>query len=378
MGLFTRRRRQATDTSGLGASVIALRVGDVDVAPVGTALVIFNAAGYARRAVAGRVAPGEGETVYCVHPGPYSIDLIPFAAAPELGLRLRFLIDASDPRVTQQRFDLFLFSEAEAQLSVAAFGKAIESALQSELNQGSLDLPPCTALEEWHAFRAGLNQLLYTRFGITVDDCVPVDLGDSRDFAQMLAARVQRIATDLQFKADAPGPEIAPSPVAAPSRVAARAAIRPAVREADAKSLRRLFLELPALTSGLRVLALPAGQATFQSHQQLMQRLGLIALSVGTMPSLDWAAPDQSVSALEQNRRSADSARAVLSLDEAWALLARLQLAVPMQLDELFDDADRIVANLEHHLQRRRAASLVPDVDDSADEAAAPRKEPSL
>src|SRR5471032_3242584 len=277
MGLFTRRRRQATDTSGLGTSVVALRVGDGDVAPVGTAVVIFNAAGYARRAAVGRIAPGESETAYCIHPGPYSIDLAPFAAAPELGLRLRFLIDASDPRVTQQRFDLFLFSEAEAQLSVAAFGEAIESALQSELNQGSLDLPPCTALEEWHAFRAGLNQLLYTRFGITVDDCVPVDLGDSRDFAQMLAARVQRIATDLQFKADAPGPEIAPS------RVAARAAIRPAVREADAKSLRRLFLELPALTSGLRVLALPAGQATFQSHQQLMQRLGLIALSVGTM-----------------------------------------------------------------------------------------------
>src|SRR5471032_2008115 len=271
MGLFTRRRRQTTDTGGLGTSVVALRFEDGDVAPVGAAAVIFNAAGYARRAAAGRVAPAEGETVYCVHPGPYSIDVTPFAAAPELGLRLRFLIDASDPRVAQHRFDLFLFSEAEVLLSVAAFGAAIEAALQAELNQGSLDLPPCTVLEEWHGFRAGLNQLLYTRFGVTVDDCVPVDLGDSVDFARMLAARVQRIATDLQFKADAPGPEIAPSPVAAPSRVAARAAIRPAVREADAKSLRRLFLELPALTSGLRVLALPAGQATFQSHQQLMQ-----------------------------------------------------------------------------------------------------------
>src|SRR5471030_113895 len=214
MGLFTRRRRQATDTSGLGASVIALRVGDVDVAPVGTALVIFNAAGYARRAVAGRVAPGEGETVYCVHPGPYSIDLTPFAAAPELGLRLRFLIDAADPRVTQQRFDLFLFSEAEAQLSVAALGAAIEAALQAELNQGSLDLPPCTALEEWHAFRAGLNQLLYTRFGITVDDCVPVDLGDSVDFARMLADRAVRIATEVQFKVEPPAPQAAASPVA--------------------------------------------------------------------------------------------------------------------------------------------------------------------
>src|SRR5471032_2823304 len=234
MGLFTRRRRQATDTSGLGASVIALRVGDVDVAPVGTALVIFNAAGYARRAVAGRVAPGEGETVYCVHPGPYSIDLIPFAAAPELGLRLRFLIDASDPRVTQQRFDLFLFSEAEAQLSVAAFGKAIESALQSELSQGSLDLPPCTALEEWHAFRAGLNQLLYTRFGVTVDDCVPVDLGDSVDFAQMLAARAVRIASDAQLAIEAP---VAASE-AASLPAAAQATIQPAVRDADVKSLR--------------------------------------------------------------------------------------------------------------------------------------------
>src|SRR5471032_486923 len=318
MGLFTRRRRQTTDTGGLGTSVVALRFEDGDVAPVGAAAVIFNAAGYARRAAAGRVSPAEGETIYCVHPGPYSIDLTPFAAAPELSLRLRFLIDASDPRVAQQRFDLFLFSEAEAQLSVAGFGAAIEAALQAELNQGSLDLPPCTALEEWHGFRAGLNQLLYTRFGVTVDDCVPVDLGDSVDFARMLAARavpVVHMATDIQFKLDEPAPQAAASPAAA------QAAILPAVREADAKSQRRLFLELPALASGLRLLSLPAGQATFQSHQKLLQRLGLIALSVATMPSLDWAAPDQPSPVLGQNRRSVDSAQAVQSLDEAWALL---------------------------------------------------------
>ena len=135
MGLFTRQRRQATDTSGLGASVVALRLGDGDVAPVQTAVVIFNAAGYARRLPGGRVSPGEGETVYCVHPGPYSIDLTPFAAAPELGLRLRFLIDASDPRVTQQRFDLFLFSEVPAQLRVADFCATLTGALQAELAQ---------------------------------------------------------------------------------------------------------------------------------------------------------------------------------------------------------------------------------------------------
>lgn len=376
MGLFTRQRRQATDTGGLGTSVVALRLDDGDVAPAGAVLVIFNAAGYARRAAAGRVSRDEGETVYCVHSGPYSIDLTPFAAAPELGLRLRFLIDASDPRVAQQRFDLFLFSEAEARLSLAGFGASIESALQTELNQGSIDLPPCTALEEWHAFRAGLNQLLYTRFGVTVDDCVPVDLGDSVDFAQMLAARAVRVASPMRLAIDAPVPEALASPAAA------QAVIQPAVRAADAKSLRRLFLELPGLTSGFRLLMLPAGQAGFQSHQKLLQRLGLIALSVGTMPSLDWAAPDQPSPALEQNRRSADSAQAVQSLDEAWALLARLQLAVAVQLDELFDDADRIVSNLEYHLSRRRAASLSLDADADADdgheEEATQRKEPSL
>jgi hypothetical protein len=41
---------------------------------------------------------------------PYTLDLQPFAAAPEWGLRLRVLVDAADPRVAQQRFDLFLQS----------------------------------------------------------------------------------------------------------------------------------------------------------------------------------------------------------------------------------------------------------------------------
>src|SRR5471030_3337371 len=377
MGLFTRRRRQATDTSGLGASVIALRVGDVDVAPVGTALVIFNAAGYARRAVAGRVAPGEGETVYCVHPGPYSIDLIPFAAAPELGLRLRFLIDASDPRVTQQRFDLFLFSEAEAQLSVAAFGKAIESALQSELSQGALDLPPCTTLEEWHVFRAGLNQLLYTRFGVTVDDCVPVDLGDQIDYADVLKARAAEAAVHAPpmaardpaadaepalhtLSAASPdGASVQRPPATAPSAAAAPVAWQ------DAYGLRRLFLELPGLSRDLRLLVLPEGSLIFQPHQALLLRLGMAALNVNTMPSLAWAAPDQPLAYAEQVRRAGQTLVAIQALDEAWALLARFQRADHAQWPALLEEADRICANLETGLAFRRAPH-------------APRTEPSL
>ncbi|MES2076405.1 MAG: hypothetical protein V4462_12390 [Pseudomonadota bacterium] len=194
MALFKRRRRAATDTAGLGSVVIAMRLEDGDVAPADCRVVAFNAAGYARRLPAGRVARGEGETVYCYHPGPYHVELTPFAAAPELGLRLQFVVDAADPRVAQQRFELLLHSESGPQLGLAEFGASIEQALQLALRQGGLDLPPCTALDEWHGFRAGLNQLLYTRFGVTVDDCFPVDLGERIDFAATLRARAERLA----------------------------------------------------------------------------------------------------------------------------------------------------------------------------------------
>jgi hypothetical protein len=91
--------------------------------------------------------------------------------------------------VTQQRFDLYLASEGAGELALAASPRGIEAALQRELAQGNLDLPPCTTLDEWNAFRGGFNQLLYTRFGLTVDDCVPVDLGEHARLARELLAR---------------------------------------------------------------------------------------------------------------------------------------------------------------------------------------------
>ena len=399
MGLFTRRRKQATDTGGLGVTLIALRLDEGDVAPVHSTVVVFNAAGHARRSVAGKVSCEQGESVFCFHPGPYTVDLVPFTAAPEWALRLRFVIDAANPRVTQQRFDLYLYSETAGRLALADFGAAVEMALQAELAQGALDLPPCTSLEEWHAFRAGLNQLMYTRYGVTVDDCVPVDLGEQVDFAAVLKARApatepvpaplpepvlaaaptpaaathtisglptpaaerRQLSTAPPESPSAVSPAAASPPPAAalPPRAAASsqpAAGSPSTATAlqDARALRRLFLELPVLSGELRLLVLPTGLTIFQQHQALLLRLGMAILNVNTMPALAWAAPDQPLEPESQTLRTAQTLTAQAALDEAWSLLARLQLADQQQWPHLLDEADRICANLETSLSLRR------------------------
>jgi hypothetical protein len=368
MGLFARRRKQVTDTGGLGISVIALRLDEGEAAPAHSTVVVFNAAGHARRAAAGKVACEQGESVFCFHPGPYTVDLVPFATAPEWGLRLRFVIDAANPRVAQQRFDLYLYSETAGRLELAGFCASVETALQAELAQGALELPPCTSLEEWHAFRAGLNQLLYTRYGVTVDDCVPVDLGDQIDFAQILKARapdmvaVHPVAPPAEIHTFSTPPASIPASTPAPD--AASPASTPIAGQ-DARALRRLFLELPVLSSELRLLILPAGMPIFQQHQALLLRLGMAILNVNTMPALAWAAPDQPLAPADQGRRASQTLIAQAALDESWSLLARLQLADPQQWPQLLDEADRICANLETGLSLRRSAYP-------------PRTEPSL
>jgi len=411
MGLFSRRRKPAADMGGLGETLIALRVEAGDVAPVHSTVVVFNAAGHARRAAAGKVSCEPGEMACCFHPGPYTADLAPFAAAPEWGLRLRFVVDAANPRVSQQRFDLYWYSETAGRLALADFAASAELALQAELAQGALDLPPCTTLEEWHAFRAGLNQLMYTRYGVTVDDCVPVDLGEQVDYAATLRTRAQQeadraaavaaadsVAATARAKAAAAAiiadaaevavagtqampagaraePQLGAAHDSSASLAAARlpdagaqravAATPATVAEQDARALRRLFIELPALASALRLLTLPEGSAVFQQHQALLLRLGMAALNVNTMPSLAWAAPDQPLPADDQTRRSAQTLVAQSALDEGWSLLARLQLAAPQQWLLLLDEADRICANLETGLSLRRLPRI-------------PRTEPTL
>ncbi|HEU4376038.1 MAG TPA: hypothetical protein VFS02_21255 [Telluria sp.] len=335
MGIFKwPERGAAVDTSALGTAVVAMPLPSASTVPPACTGVIVGQGGHTRRALeGGRLALAPGETAYAFHPGPYGADLRPFAQAPEIGLRVTFAVDCPDPRVTQQRFDLFLASEAQGPLAVAGFCAAIDAALQHELAQGNLDLPPCTTLAEWNTFRAGFNQLLYMRFGVTVEECVPVDLGESVDFAQILLSRTT-----------APPPAM----VAAPALVPETAS--------DARCLRRLFLELPSVMCALRLAVLPSGQEMFRRHQDLLRRLDLVSLSVATMPAFDLAAPGVPLEAHQQARRIVHSRRAAAALDEAWALLSRLQVGGDAQLD----DAERIVANLEYDIGERRLAESAP------------------
>ncbi|MDK6078100.1 hypothetical protein [Massilia varians] len=336
LNLFTRPFRQpAPQLDGLGVGFIALPLAKGRTVPAGSFAVLANKDGHTRRLSEGaRVAILDGETAWCVHLGPYGCELTPFAAAPEIGLRVRFAIDAPDPREAQQRFDLFLASEAGQQVALDGFVTQLQSALQRELEQGNLNLPPCTSFEEWNAFRTGFNQLLYTRFGVMVDDCVPVDLGASRDLAALLMAR------------------LASQPAPAAAQAVQPAAFDPVLE--DAKALRRLFLELPGVMCGLRLALLPADCAVFRRHQDLLRRLDLVSLSVGTMPALELAAPGQPLAPDQQRRRARHSRSAAAALDEAWALLARIKLGDAALAAALLEEADRIVANLECDCAARR------------------------
>jgi hypothetical protein len=337
---FFKRAAPAVDACELGRTVVALALPAGAAPPSGCQAVVVGLDGRTRRLQAARrIEAREGETAYAFHPGPYTADLLPFATAPEIGLRTSFAVDAPDPQASQQRFDLYLAAEVSGRLELAALVAAIEGALRHELAGGGLELPPCTTLDEWNAFRQGLNQLLYMRFGVTVDDCVPVDLGDTRDYARELAGRAQAVA------------DVAPAAIDNAAAPAER--FDPAFE--DAKALRRLFLELPCLMCGLRLAAMPAASALFQRQQALLQRLDLVSVGVNAMPALALAAPGVPLGPEEQLRRARHSRRACVSLDEAWALLARLRQAGEAALPHLYDEAGRIVANLEADCAGRRA-----------------------
>jgi len=146
----------------------------------------------------------------------------------------------------------------------------------------------------------------------------------------------------------APGGEGMPS-----EQHAHRGANDAAPAERDAYALRRLFLELPALSAAMRMLAPPEGG--FAAQQELLQRFALAALDVNTMPSLAWATPDRALPREQQAQRAGHAAAAVGALDEAWALLASMKLARADEIAQLYDEADRLVANLEFALANRRA-----------------------
>ncbi|KGF81967.1 hypothetical protein IA69_08475 [Massilia sp. JS1662] len=339
---FFKRAAPVHDACTLGRTAVALPLSPGCGAPPGCPVVIVDADGRPRRATtpAGKkVELRPGELAWAFHPGPYTIDLVPYAQAPEIGLRTTFAIDPQDPAAAGKRFDLYLAAEADGRVDLAALGTKVENAVRSALEQGALDLPPCSDIDEWNAFRQGLNRLLYLRFGLTVDDCVPVEL-EGVDYAAQLAAR-----------AGGSTAAVAPAPVA--DKVVPDLA--------DAKSMRRLFLELPCLMCGLRLGALPNGQEQFRQQQALLQRLDRLSVEITTMPALVLAAPGQPLALDEQLRRMRHSRRATVALDEAWALLARLEGAQGERLAALYDEAERIVANLEADCAGRRAAKHVAE-----------------
>jgi len=343
---FFKRPAPVAGACELGSTAVALPLQPGCAAPPGCPVVIVDADGRPRRDTtpAGRkVELRAGELAWAFHPGPYTITLVPYGQAPEIGLRTTFAIDPLDPAPAGKRFDLYLAAEADGRVDLALLGAAVEDAVRGALAQGVLDLPPCADIAEWNAFRLGLNQLLYLRFGLTVDDCVPLELAGA-DYAAQLAARAL------------PGPAPAPAPAPAGERVA------PAL--ADAKALRRLFLELPCVMCGLRLGALPSGQDLFRQQQALLQRLDRLSVEITTMPAFMLAAPGQPLPVEGQLRRMRHSRRAAAALDEAWALLARLDGAGKegeARLAALYDEAARIIANLETECAGRRAAHADDD-----------------
>ena len=366
LGLF-KRTQPVLDAGELGRSVVALPVRTGCTPPSGCAVVMVGAGGHTRRGVGGkRVELRDGELGWAYHAGPYTVDLVPFAQSAEIGLRTSFAIDL-DADGARHRFDLLLAAEAQGPLHLPTLARALEDALRRELAQGALELPPCTTIDEWNAFRQGLNQLCWMRFGLTVDDCVPVDLGETHDFAAVLAARAAEVQTGARGRIE---PVLGAGSAALPALLSEGEPAGQMVLETDpaltdARALRRLFLELPGLMCGLRLAAAPSGQDQFRRQQALLQRLDLLSVSASTIPSLELSAPGQLLAADAQLRRARHSRRACTSLDEAWALLGRFNGlggdAGEDALARLYDEAERVVANLELDAAARRGLAAEGD-----------------
>lgn len=146
--------------------------------------------------------------------------------------------------------------------------------------------------------------------------------------------------------------------------------------ELDARALRRLFIELPAVSAGLRAIAWPSGTTLFTARTALLQRLALCMAEVETMPALALAAPGQPFPLAQQARRARHTLAAESALDDAWALLARLRVAGAGRSEQawltLLDEGERLAANLATQLSARR----IPDGGMDADPAEPERKEP--
>ena len=238
---------------------------------------------------------------YLVHPGPYCVDILPQQNAPELALRLYLVLDSADPRLQRQRFELFLHSEAPSGLSLAELRQSVQACIDAQSQH--LYLETCPSAQEWLAYRAALEKLLYIRFGWSVEDCMPVDLrgqANCVDYVdQVLAcaaeARPQRIEAHTQT----------------PIQTSAQKLPMPA-----AQLRRRLFLELPALCQAWRLLDWPQNLALFSQRQALWHRLDMLDAQLAILPDAAFHKPS-----LHQ------------TLEQAWAQLAQWQALAAHELN---------------------------------------------
>lgn len=278
------------DAARLGASMLAVTAPLGAYVPEGCVALVIERDGRRRLAGGERLAGQAQALAWCLHPGPYEC-VLQLQASGDIGLLLRFALDTLDLRSTQQRIDLFLASEADGPVSVLDFAAQMAWALQQECQRGCLRLGPSGTLAEWQQFRSGVDQLLYARFGVLVQECVQVELN---------AASAMPTA-------------VARAPLASSPR-----------------ALQRLRLELPCLICAVRQAVLPAAQEQFRQHQGLLLRLDQVCMASAKTGVL-----------------SADPAEVMQALDAAWALLAHLKVVGEAPLDCLFAEAERIVAVLE-------------------------------
>ena len=381
---------------GLGETHIACPAAARMAVPAGCIGIAIEADGSSRRYASGQVMPTASmkssdqqqspqqspqklpQKSFWVHAGPYHTQLCLHPATPEIGLKIAFVLDSLDPRVNVQRFDLFLASEIEQDLSLASMQARLESGLQAELAAGGLECGACMSLPEWMRFRAQLERWLYTRFGLVIEDCALLDLGEQVDYAQIL---LQRAATVSAAPA-APHP-LPPGPMADPSDEPKIPEMPPKMPQeiapempqaarsdkgrdvpgmSDAAQLRRLFLELPDFTARWRAMNPPEGY--FSLQQTTAQRLSLLKAQVSAMPALAWASPQQALTAAQIKTRSGHMQQAIAAWEQAWFLLARLTQPPgdAEQWQRERDEIDRILANLEYTLAARAALPGGPEI----------------
>ena len=214
-----RRRAQATDDDNAAnkrtvlswpAGLLARRIPPSEA---GTRV----PAGYlGLRSAASRLPAGQelqsGD--WLLAPGPHALQMPLLADWPELGIALQIAADTPEPRLPQQRLELYLQDLAQSghsELTLQRLQDDLAACLQHAWQQGRLQLPTCASAQEWQACRAWLQKTLYLRFGWLLHDWRPCELAAGQAQARRECdLRQQAMAQHAAMPAAAPIAPTAP------------------------------------------------------------------------------------------------------------------------------------------------------------------------